>query len=108
MSEFSWLTAGHFIPVLCLLAVMVASRVIIGRQMSRRGSVDRDRLRASLAVELAAVRDLLDNNLDLLAAQSGYVVSGRGSFLLFRASAGRLAVLEGERAGCPARGLWCQ
>jgi len=94
MSNFPFPSAGHIVPVLCLVTVMVLSRVIISRQMRRRGSVDRDRLRASLAVELAAVRDLLDNNLDLLAAQAGYVVSGRGSFLLLRASAGRLAVLE--------------
>lgn len=81
--------------VITLMLAVVGGRLFVvlrgGRQA--RGP-EPAKLNVALAAELAAVRDLYEENLCLIAAEAGFVLSARTLFVVYRAHLNRLTVLD--------------
>ncbi len=86
----------RFVPVACMVSVILFSRWATRRHAARRLALETERLREGLKVELATVRQVLDDNLRLLAGEAGHVVAARSFFVLFRGTLGRMVALREE------------
>ena len=63
MIEGHWV---NFVPVLMMLAILVANHALTHHRSGRREDVEGTRLKAALMAELKALRDLYQKNLKLL------------------------------------------
>jgi hypothetical protein len=84
----------RFLPVFCMIAVIVLMRVLTSWEVHRRQRAEIARLRRALRLELGGIRALLDENLRQLAAQSTHVFGARGLFIVLRGQAGQLPRLS--------------
>src|SRR5579875_3461961 len=83
--------------VITLMLAVVGGRLFVVLRGGRpaRGP-EREKLNVALAAELAAVRDLYEENLCLIAAEAGFVLSARTLFAVYRAHLNRLTVLDAK------------
>ena len=85
----------HLIPMIAVLTMMVNVGTNRGFAIyqARRDSC---RHRAALAAELASLLDLMRENLRLIRAETGFLLSGRGVTAVYRGTIGRLTFLQEE------------
>ncbi len=84
----------HTLPVMIMLAMLCLRMGFQWRRGRRTTKRDRRGLQAVLRAELAALRELYERNLRLLAGESSYVLSGRTLLVGYKANLGRLAMLD--------------
>jgi len=91
--EISGLSTFHLFPVLFMLAVVAINHVIVYRRTEKRYAIEAERLCAGLTAELRMLRELYDQNLGLLEAKAGYLLSTRSPVVVYKSNLGRLTSL---------------
>lgn len=86
----------HFIPLIAVLLMLIANVGFNRGYLILQSRRDSRRHRAALAAELASLLDLVRENLRLVRADAGYVLSTRGSTAVYRGTIGRLTFLREE------------
>jgi hypothetical protein len=87
---------GHwvnFVPVLMMLAILVANHALTHHRSGRREDVEGTRLKAALTAELKALRELYQKNLKLLEREAGYLISTRAPMIVYKSNQAKLTVL---------------
>lgn len=90
MIEGHWV---NFIPVLMMLAILVANHALTHRRSGRREDVEAARLKVALMAELKALRELYQKNLKLLESGAGCLISTRMPVIIYKSNQGRLTTL---------------
>jgi hypothetical protein len=90
MIEGHWV---NFVPVLMMLAILVASHALTHHRSGRREDLEGTRLKAALMAELKALRELYQKNLKLLENETGYLISTRSPMIIYKSNQGKLTTL---------------
>jgi hypothetical protein len=94
MIEGHWV---NFVPVLMMLAILVANHALTHHRSGRREDLEGTRLKAALTAELRALRELYQKNLKLLEGEAGYLISTRAPMIIYKSNQGKLtALIEAE------------
>ncbi len=88
-------------PAFAIVGALVINHVLNRRYTEQRNAAEAVRLAAALAVELKTLRDIYNENLELLARDTGGLLSTRAATTVFRASIARLTMLMDEKAVAP-------
>jgi hypothetical protein len=90
MIEGHWV---NFVPVLMMLAILVANHALTHHRSGRREDLEGTRLKAALTAELKALRELYQKNLKLLESEASYLISTRSPMIIYKSNQGKLTTL---------------
>ncbi len=91
----------HMSPALLMGTLLLVNLATRRQREARREAAEAGRMDAALDVELRALLDCYDENLDLIAAGSPFLVSTRSAGPVYRGSLGRVLSNLDERALSP-------
>lgn len=87
----------HVIVPLFVIAILI-SRVVIQHRAHKRAARDASRLALGLRIELGVLREIYQENLDLITRDASYLLSTRAATGFYKANLGRLTFLFPEPA----------
>ena len=79
--------------ILVMICVVLTNHVTTHLRSEKRFALEACRLRGALGAELRSLQSLFAGNLDLLGRDSGYILSGKSSALVYKGNLGRLTTL---------------
>jgi hypothetical protein len=89
-----WTASDHLFQLVIMLVVILSAQAIARRAHRKRVLDEIRRLRVALAIVLAALRELYEDDLAILARGELAVISGRNRINLLRTQLTRLTSLE--------------
>ena len=91
----------HMSPALLMGTLLLVNLTVRRGRDGRREAAEARRMAMALEVELRSLRDSYDENLNLIAAGSPFLVSTRGAGAMYRCNMGRLLTALNEAALAP-------
>jgi hypothetical protein len=85
---------GFLVPIMGMAGVFALNHAMAYRRTQAQADRDAARLRAALAAEFALLREMIEDNLRLIAAGAEHLLSTRGMMSVYRSNVGRLSLLS--------------